>query len=276
MTMIPNYVILLIIGTGLLILSYILPVNYDWWINFLLNLSTGIYGSALIYFLIDRSIENYQKLESIKRERIAYNRLRRPLSGIIYLLCLIYKATVPEKPEQIPNKFNDVFSDDFYENIRTLDFYKNAPVKPDQSWFRYIQSTYERIKKDIEQFIDAYALNIQPELLENLEKYLNTDIFTLSHYLLSLLRIRQKRGESGPYYVFGDAQEIMREHVEIILEVIKEVNIILEKKIEMPQNVFKDTTAPIWGSSRGNGAITGNWYPITEAVEDTQDPLQGA
>lgn len=247
--MIQNYFVLLVIGSIIALISFILPIEYNWWKDILINISAGFYSSTLIYFLIERSLENARTVENEKRIRIAYKRFRKPISDQIYLLAKIFKACT-SKLDNVPNTLETLFDENFLDNMRFLNFLKNAPIIPNSLWMFYIQDVNTRFKEQVDNIIDTYAGVFEPDFLDDLENLSNSNIILMSRNFRSMHGLIEKRLHSGPFYIYMGASELMKEHIRLLVKVVSVINSSLDVKIGVPESVFKDNMSPEWNSGR--------------------------
>lgn len=138
MNLIFSYFILFLFGSLCVIFSYSLPTNLSWFSDVFSNIGTGIFGSLIVIFLVDKIIEDKNEEDRKRRLTIALHRIRYNLQNHIELLCSLYKSSVKNKIDLVPTSFDTFFNDDFYNAVSYLDFSKKAPSFPETDWFEFV------------------------------------------------------------------------------------------------------------------------------------------
>ena len=245
----PNYVVLFLIGTLLMSLSLGYNDTWQWASDALSNMATGFYGSIVVYYLIERSLERSKESEIFERQKIALTRVRQPLNVLLNFLLMIYKAS-RLRPETLPTRYDDLFTDEYFENIRFLDFEQDAPVVPKRSWMAYSSQVYKDVKFQLDTIIDSYGFVIDTETIELLEQISNCSIFALIRDFPALIQTDREHGYQRHYLMLNGPHELLREIIPSILQLLKKVNAIVENPIIIHQGFFRDDQSPKWGVNR--------------------------
>ena len=150
--------------------------NTEWLDSFASNLSSGFLGSLLTAWLIDRSLAQGRERETSRVRNIALCQLRPVLLRHLTLLVNWYKAAAPHKPVHLPTTISEIFSEDYYHQVRYLDFSKKAPTLYVTDWFAYTTRELESFCTEISRIVDKYATFLSPTALELLENVTHSDL----------------------------------------------------------------------------------------------------
>jgi len=222
----------------------------EWFSAYLSNIASGIIGSLIIIFLIDQIIARNRENERLRVVRIALKRLRLPILWHMTLLCKIYKASAQTKPTPLPTTFEDTFKDNYYREIAFLDFTKKAPVVPEIDWFNYLYLEMKSFKEKIEQVVDAYASFLDVTLIDMLEKIANSSFLLIIPQFRMVREVDRKEGFKRVYTMLSGMEKIVKEHVSLMLALIKYFNSKSDSPIQFNYGVWRDDEAPQWGSGR--------------------------
>lgn len=247
-----SYLFLIILASFLSILSFLLETKYkmEWFSAFVSNTATGIVASLIIIFLIDKIIERNKERERIEIVKIAIRRLRLPITGHMTLLVNLYKAAVQNKPLALPRTYEDTFTDVYYQEISSLDFSKDAPVIPKMDWFAYTYSEFRIFKQQIEDIVDTYSNFLDANIIDILERITESSFL---HFLLQARMVPQVDKQYGferVYTMLSGAEEILKEHISLMLQLIVFYNSYAVSPMELNQDIWRDDVSPKWGSSR--------------------------
>lgn len=248
-----SYLFLIVLAGLFSTFSFLAFYEGQWISGYLSDVAAGIIGSLLIIFLIDRIIERNKKKEQLRILRIALRRLRIPILWHMTLLCQIYKAVTKNKPTPLPTSFEDTFCDNYYKEISFLDFTKDAPVIPKRNWFTYLDEKTKFFKEKLEKVIDTYADSLDVELIDILEKIVNSHFFFFIPQVKNLPAIDRQLGVRRIYTAFSGMEDFVKEHVTHMLELIKYYNSYIDLPIKLRQDVWEDDVAPKWGDGRAKG-----------------------
>ncbi len=232
-----------------MLISFLINENWQWAGDALSNLATGFYGSIVVYYLVEHSLEKSKQSEKVLRQKIAFTRIRRPFQDLLRFLVQIYKAS-RARPDILPQNYEELFSDDYFDSIRYLDFEQNAPVTPRRSWMQYSPQVTDRIQSQFETIIDAYGSFLDTETLERLEQLCSCFMFTYFRGFPSIIQTDIQQGFKRAYLMLNGPHELLRADIEIILQLLEESNSLLETPLSLNQDVFRDDIAPHWGVNR--------------------------
>ncbi len=246
-----NYVLLFLTGTILLGISFGIQDNWSWGSDALSNIATGFYGSIVVYYLIEKRLEEAHEEESTERRRIALTRVRRPLQSLLNFLAQFYKAA-SNKPDPIPKTYTEIFSEGYFDNIRYLDFEQDAPVIPKRTWMTYSSEVVVRIKNQFDQVIDTYSSSFDPETLELLEKVSNCGIVGYCKHLPTLIQVDKQKGFTRDYLMLNGAHTLLKEDLPIILDLLERVNSVVTPSLSLSSDFGRDDVSPKWGINRTN------------------------
>lgn len=142
-----------------LILGWLSHVAYQaenhWLESFTSNLAAGFLGAFLTVLLIDRAITRERETQRAQIRKTALSQLRPAMLTHLSLLSDWYKAASLTKPQEVPT-FRALFNDDFFEQIRFLDFSKNAAAHRD--WFLLSAEICRNLQDSLLRILDRYAI----------------------------------------------------------------------------------------------------------------------
>jgi len=233
----------------LMVISYVISKNWQWAGDALSNLATGFYGSIVVYYLVERSLEKSNERENIRRRKIAFNRIRRPLQDLLRFLWQLYKAS-RLKPDILPSNYEELFSDDYFDSIRYLDFKQNAPVTPRRSWMQYTPQVTNRIQSQFETIIDTYGSFLDTETLEKLEQVYNCHLFPYFRGFPAIIQVDIQERFQRHYLMLNGTHEMLREDIKNILQLLELTNSLLDAPISLSQDFSRDDVSPRWGVNR--------------------------
>jgi hypothetical protein len=233
-------------------LSFLLATEYktEWFSAFISNTATGIVASLIIIFFVDKIIERNKERERVAIIRVAIRRLRLPIIWHMTLLVNMYKAAVQNKPSPLPTTYKDTFADAYYKGISFLDFSKDAPVALRMNWFTYTDSEVMMFKQKLEQLVDTYSAFLDTKLIDILEKITESLFLNFLAQAKFTPSIDRQYGVKRVYAMLSGMEEIVKEHVSLMLQLIECYNSYADLAMELNQDVWRDDVAPQWGSSR--------------------------
>lgn len=200
-------------------------------------------------FLVEQSFQKEKEKERTERSKIVFNRIKNPLSEFLRLLWQIFKAS-SNRPEEFPNSYTFLFTDDYYQNIRYLDFSQEAPVVPRRTWFQFISGRSAEIKNQFEASIDAYGYILDNDTLTLIESVCQSGILNYFMQIQAVPQVDQEHGFKREYLMLNGPHEIIREGVPSILKLLEQVNEVLETPIEIHPDFHRDDVSPRWGVNR--------------------------
>jgi hypothetical protein len=244
-----SYVVLITLTVLLSALSF--QYQDEWIGGFLSNTAAGIVGSLIIIFSVEKIIDGNSKKERLRILKLALERLRKPIYSTMSLLVDIYIAASRNKPAIVPSTFEDTFTENYFVEVSFLDYRKETnhgiPVPrkvKTLDWFSYLYNTLGLIQKTIEKTIDMYAVYLDSELVEALEKVVNSGIMGTISLAWTL-----EEGRAPPWM---DIDNDLREFVPVMLRLLELFNSYSSSPIEMEKGCFENSSLP-WGSARGEG-----------------------
>lgn len=251
LTLRKSYLFLLVLAITLTLFSFLFGVVYEveWLSAYLSNIATGVAGSLIIVFLVDKIVERDKKQQRARIVKMALRRLKLPISKHMELLCHFYKASAQDKPSLLPSTFQEVFVDDYYKEILWLDFSKDSPLVNNR-WLDYAWSKAELLIDKLEQVEDTYFDFLDVDLIGLLERVTNSK-FLNSLASLGAFDIVQKFSKKAiSTRILVGLGDMMREHITLMLELIDYCNSRADSKITLNQDIWMDDAAPKWGDSR--------------------------
>lgn len=153
--------------------------QWDWVESLASNLAAGFLGSFLIVLLVDRALERQRARQTEQARSIALRVLRPFVLQHIMLLSDWHKASAEKPPSKLPNSLAETFSSDYFEQIRFLDFSKDAPVDPKMSWLQWTGQQFDEFSGQISRIIDKYSFFLETRTLDRLENLANSILVKL-------------------------------------------------------------------------------------------------
>ncbi len=250
-----SYLVLILLAIFFSALSSYLFFAYkeQWFSAYSTSIASGIVGSLIVIFLIDRIIERNREREQMQMRKIALEKLRIPIVWQMMLLCNVYKAASKDKPQKLPSNFQEIFTDNFYTEVSFLDFAKDAGVTPKTDWFNRLDSELRFFKKKIEQTIDTYAIFCDSSFISLLEKLINSHFTFFIIQAKAIPIVDMQMGFKRRYTMFSGTEEFLKEHALLMLQLIDYFNSEAEKPIEFDTSIWRDDVSPLWGSGRVQG-----------------------
>lgn len=251
-----RHYLLLALAVGFMLLSLCTDQRQlDWLDSFASNLASGFLGSFLTVLLIDRALEQERKQETARVRNIALAQLRPVLLGHLLLLTDWYKAASPERPSHLPSTIPGIFSDDYYLQIRFLDFSREAPVYPATDWFHYTAHQFESFRTQIWRVVDKYAVFLESESLELLEGLANSAPINMIIQIANanLPALDKKHNWRRTYNILYDDSIIseVQRHIGMIRSFLEYYNLAAPNPIEIGDlGLWRENTAPRFGSGR--------------------------
>jgi len=243
-----SYVLLTVLG--ILFLTLFVIYKAEWFGACFSDLSTGLFVSLTVIFFIDRIIERNREKERLRVLKIALKRLRFPIIWHMTVLCEIYKASARNKPTPLPTTYKETFTDDYYKEIRFLDFAKDAPVALKRDWFSHLDLMTKSFKEKLERVLDIYSVSLHVELIEILERIINSTFFLFIPQARFIPAIDREHKFKHTYTVFRGMEGFVKEHVTDMLKLIEYFNSYSDFQIKLNQSIWRDDVAPKWGGAR--------------------------
>jgi hypothetical protein len=262
--------VLLSIGAAASFAFYILlPTSLEGWRAFGLSLGTEIVGILLTVLLIDAVIRRKEARDQERYRRIALRQLRIPLTHHLRLLSNMYKASVERKPDREIASLQDLFSEDYFEQITYFNAMGPSPAAPPPldpdflakdkrpppiPWYQYLSTEVEHFKKDLEDVVDNYGRHLDPDTLDLLAQLSRSGfVNSVGHLPLTATMLRGwgHQGAHNPFVVEPD-MPLMRDHARAFSKLVDIYNEEApdDRKVRIRGNIWSDNSAPAIGSSR--------------------------
>lgn len=229
--------------------------------DFSLNLSVEIIGIFLTIFLINKVIEIKDENERKKLEQIAFKQLKIPLGKHFRLLFNIYKASVISKPNLDINSMEDLFSNDYYSELKYFDFSKPAPSIVSMTWSYYLSQECEEFKGALDRTIDKYSQFLESDVIDLLERMINSGFLTHILRVQRLMEIDSTLGFSRQYNSFQIAEfhsthldylDFRKAYIQDFTKLIDIFNSVVpdDRQIKYSDRLWDNGVAPRIGSAR--------------------------
>ena len=216
-----------------------------------LSVAANIIVLILVIFLIEKIKEISQKHEQRKWEKIALKQLKSPLVHHLGLLFKIFKASIQTNPGRTCTDIFEFFNENI-EHLKYFDFSKPAPVFPERNWSEYLSGEFSKFKEALSRTIFKYALFLEPEMVELIEKIMDSSFM---HFILQLPAALQfSRVYKNPSYnllhSFLELEKV-KKYLYLLKELIEKYDqLSIEEKISIPKFFWRDNVSPEWGNSR--------------------------
>lgn len=221
----------------------------EWFASFTSNLAAGFLGAFITAFFIDRIIQRERREEKDRAQEVALTLLRPPLLRHLGLLADWYKAAAPYKPVELPRNISGIFTPEYYEAVRNLDFSKKGPCAPPATWIRWSVERLDDLRAEISSIIDKYAVFMESDFLRRLEDLRGS-------VLINILIWHQHDANVGNILgrildVSNQPSKLVEEHVNCFTGVLDWYNTHANNPITLEtMALWNDNTAPNWGSAR--------------------------
>lgn len=273
-----------LIITYLLICSFIINVLYiatnhlpekftnaDLWFDFSRQIGLAIIASFIFYIFTEHipTKEKNKKFTKVVLEQMKY-----PIIIHLRLLVYMYKSSVKEEPEDLPNRIDELFSIEFFNTVEKLDVNCQAPVVKEQTWASYIYQECLQFSNAIESILIKYSHYLNYEMIKLIEDLNKTAFMEI---VLSEGRLRRRteddvwrhednifkkkfkndENKEVPNSFFKNKlidennKHILKDHIDLFLEVIRIYNKHNPNNpIELDTQLWSKDIAPLYGDSR--------------------------
>lgn len=230
-----------------------------WLASFAANLSSGFLASLLTAWLIDRSLARDREKRISRTRQIAFSRLRPILFRHINLLIGWFKAASTNRPSYLPVTFSEVFTPDFYDALRHLDFSKNAPTVEAGTWLAYSMHSLEAFRTEISRTVDKYAVFMEPRELEFLEELAGSSLVAMVVSLgkANIIELDERQGFSRTYNLLdlrdtdNNPSPTLEDHFAKLESFLEYYNELASNPIHVSDlALWQENTAPKFGSAR--------------------------
>jgi hypothetical protein len=221
----------------------------EWFASFTSNLAAGFLGAFVTAFFIDRIIQRERREEKDKAQKVALALLRPPLLRHLGLLADWYKAAAQQKPVKLPQSISEIFTPEYYETVRNMDFSKKGPCTPPTTWINFSVDRLDDLRTEISGVIDKYAIFIEAEFLHRLEKLRGSTLISILVWLRHDARVGNVL--RGIINASNQKSSLVEEHVNCFLDVLNWYNTHATDPVTIETiGLWHDHTAPSWGSAR--------------------------
>ena len=248
---IAGYFALVAIAAVGLSLSVALPTeggSRDFW----LNLGTEASGILLAVVLIDSLIRLREQRETNRYRRLALLQTRRALHEHLRVLVQMYKATAPRRPPSTYHHVEDLLAEEFIRTVQFLDFAAEAPIVPRRDWFSYLNETFGHLDKQLDRIIARYGPQLGVEAVEVLQDMIDSRLSWFIRLAPSIKTVDQQEGFNRAYGVLMGGDDLLRDHVDRFLKVVKFHNrqSNVSECVTLVGQSWRDDVAPRFGTSR--------------------------
>ena len=216
-----TYLILLGLLIGCLLISFSIHSNPNWLKDFSLDLASEIIGILLVVFSVDRVIDAERDQKRKKKEKVALQQLKTSIIRHLTLLKFANNSAIfPEKLIEIKSESSEHGLAE--ENMNFSFFNLDSPMVFSQSdpisEFDFLASECCEFRKSANRILEKYSFFLQPELINSLEKSINSP-FILS--AVNSLKIHRTGGEKTDLNHFPD---FFKDHVNKVGALIEVYN----------------------------------------------------
>jgi hypothetical protein len=256
------YLVLFVALVVSVIFYLALPLTLGGPRDFTLNLATEIVGILLTVGLIDAVIRRREAREQRRYKSVALQQLFSPLRDHLRLLFDIYKASVQKKPDKEISRVEDLFSDDYFEQLKRFDLAGPAPVTLPILWFEYIDIERKKFQNELHRILATYGTHLNHETIATMEILANSWFL---HYAATMpapvpgipgsgaREFRKKRpGQAYNLLQTTMVLDKIREHTEAFSRLLATYNMEVPSshKITTRDFIWKNNVEPLIGSAR--------------------------
>jgi hypothetical protein len=256
-----SYLALAVAGVGCFAAFMFLPGLTEGWRAFFLNMGTEIVGIGLVIALIDTVIRRREERQRKRYRSIALQQLHLPLKNHLRLLSDMYKASVERKLDSEIASLEDLFSEDYFEQITYFNAMgpsgaSSGVYQPPIPWFQYLKHESDKFREDLERIVDKYAMHLDPDTLDLVEQLANSAFINDGRFHLPMVVTSlQSSGHQGPYnhFMAEDHTHTVRDHTRGFTKVVGVYNKEApddRKVLVRDKRIWADNVAPAVGSSR--------------------------
>jgi len=272
-----------LVYSSLLVLAPKLSALRAW----LSRLAVTLLGSYIVAVLVDL---NFRRRDENRQSRIrntALEELHKPMNRHVGFLHKMYKASVSDPPEPVPESFEEVLQSNFYDGVSRLNFaatYPTANLGPNHTWLDASEKEFRELRDDIDVVIGKYGAFLSPEMMQDFRDLSNSELssamITMGESpLLSGENIHPSSGLSNhplmqsntnffPLLAAKGWEESVMDHVDAVLRVIE-----YYESSETP-DLASLTSASRWGDNVtphvGSARIPSSHPAMTGQVNDSK------
>lgn len=240
------YLYLLIRASGYLVLQ-------DW----LSRLTVTIFGSYLVVILVDASFRQREREEKDRVRYLFLEQLRKNVNFHTHFLISLYVASLPARPDEVPDSHEELLTEGYIETIQHLDLSETRGKRESgDRWYDYLGESASIFQDDVNEVLGRYAPFLDSETLTTFQELSNSEfLYTLSVYQeRDILLNDSQRGVTRDYNLFaGDGFErIISEHLQTMLKVVEyyELPEAPDLKPVSRHPEWRDDVHPMFGSAR--------------------------
>lgn len=232
------------------------------WRDIFVNLGAGLAATVVTVLLIDRALGKREEDRARRFVDRARARLKGPLHRQISLWINIYKASVPSKPLNPPERFSDFAKAEHLQHIALFTAVGTAPYAPAKPWPICLHDELDRFRQELEDVLDKFGVFMQPEFMEMISNCSESGL------IKQVLVLPQLSGtlRGQPIFVARDVDDAfipkllpwLVPYLEAVGKLISEISA-SEGAIAIPQTTWTDGGYPAYGSARFQpGTISAN------------------
>lgn len=248
-----SYLLLTLVAVVCFAVYVLFPSAPEGWRGFSLNLLTEVLGIIFTIVLIDRVLRRREERERMRYCRIALQQLRFPLMEHLEVLFNMYKASVQRKPERRISSLEDLFEDDYFEQVSHLDLSKPAPVAPQMQWGDYLLHETQRFKDALERVVGRYAVPLGPDTVDIAEQLIASRLISMLERFPAMRASRPAQFRGWPEPMLYGMGGLVRQYTDAFAALVDIYNdeapedqrVAITKK-----NLWKENVSPRIGSAR--------------------------
>lgn len=184
---------------------------HTWIITFTNNLFVAVLASSLTMILFDAWLRDQDNRRRDAVRLISRRELALPLMRHVHFLVSCYKASAVQSPNKI-SSVEQLFSEDYIESLSHLDFSKSAQTLPPLTWDAYTLAEMKRFRQDLDRIISRYAVWIQTDLFDSLQRLRDSYLIHIVFYMPGLAAADKHQGwKRDPRLFAGNAGRLMLE-----------------------------------------------------------------
>lgn len=198
------------------------------WSSFLQNLSTELFGAALIIFALDMTIYLQAETDHRKRQSTAFAQLRQQLNRQLEVFVRFFVETLTELPPTWPSSLEELFTPEYFGAIRSFDATKPSPSLLHNDWYAHFEEVYKAWEAAIDQMIDKYGAVLSHKQIDLLEKIKQADYIRVTLWALEA-RHKAKNVDlaDGAYFAAEETVAAAREYIDLLATLIAEFNAVV-------------------------------------------------
>jgi len=225
-----------------------------WTSGFLSNLGAGFVGSLLTVFLVERGIEKARERDAAHIKRAAFDRRRPAIVDHVRFLFNHHKACALKEPDKKPTDIAEIFSEEYYECARLLDFNRHGPTAPPAPWAQYAAYHGSMFLDALDRVSDVYMMYLDPASVEALEALRSHEILNLFTAARDNLALMSFRGlPEMPQQWLMNLRTLFPAYIGHLLTLVSLFGKYGTKPITVPdiEPMWRNDIAPYVGSARG-------------------------